>query len=131
MRETLVPNLPAGFGGLYSYLLARDIGAPSDGMVAQPLTQSGDGAAVVDRISWAYAARPALDFRAPDGFLVWWQQGETDDPLDGGVLVAGLSYSMTWPADVPRSYAVAPVRIAYQGLQAAAKQQHDSWRVTA
>lgn len=125
----LVPSLPAELRPLFDYLLLRDVGLPAGTMALVPLAQTAVGGMTLDRIAWGYSPGATVAGRAADGFVVWWQDGQQGDPVDGGVCLSAQSrqFSMLWPAGAPRSYAVAPYRMTYQGEELGPKQQHASW----
>lgn len=133
LTESRVPALPRALYPLEQYLRERDAGAPSAGLMPLALTQTDLGAEhALDVIAWEYTPSvSALDRRDPDGWLVWWENAVTAQPTHGGLLLGfeARRFSMAWPGATARSYAVAAVRYTFQGLMAAPKLQHATWRL--
>lgn len=132
VRSSQVPSLDPELRTLFLYLQRRDIGSPNPRALSvaelEQTTVSGD---TLDRLRWEYVAPPESGpaRQDPDGFIVWWEDADTTDPLDGGVRVSAdaRQFSMLWPTGTVRSYAVAAFRNTHQGEQATPKLQHESW----
>jgi hypothetical protein len=93
----------------------RDLGPPSAIPMPLGVTQRVTGSQVVNRLSWSYQQLVAPDGREADGFIFFFEEGETWDPSESGIKIS--SEVRHWSHGVPGGFVVSYAMAAYRTTQ--------------